>query len=58
MKNNFRRVVRYIENNPVKAGLVRMAQEWLWSSAHYRGQEGTSAKTLIHPTANRVPDKL
>ncbi len=55
-EEHFRRVVRYIENNPVKAGLVLMAPEWLWSSAHYRTQEGTSAKTLAHPTANRVPD--
>jgi len=54
-EDHFRRVVRYIENNPVKAGLVRMAAEWPWSSAHFRNQEGTSAKTLAHPTANRVP---
>src|SRR5262249_37260265 len=26
------RVRRYIENNPVKAGLVKFAKEWLWSS--------------------------
>lgn len=25
--------VRYIENNPVKAGLVTRAEEWFWSSA-------------------------
>ncbi len=25
--------VRYVENNPVKAGLVRSADEWRWSSA-------------------------
>ena len=51
------RIARYIENNPVKAGLVRMAAEWPWSSAHYRCQEGTSAKTLAHPTAGRLPEK-
>ena len=54
---HFRRVVRYIENNPVKAGLARVAAEWPWSSAHFRAREGTSQETLIHPTANRVPDK-
>jgi putative transposase len=56
-EDHFRRVVRYIENNPVRAGLVRVASEWPWSSAHYRSQEGTSAKTLSHPTADRVPEK-
>jgi REP element-mobilizing transposase RayT len=54
---HFRRVVRYIEINPVKAGLVRVAAEWPWNSAHFRDQQGTSAMTLTHPTANRVPDK-
>ena len=27
------RVIRYIENHPVKAGLCRAAEDWLWSSA-------------------------
>ena len=57
-EDHFRRVVRYIENNPVKAGLVWSAADWPWSSAHFRNQEGTSHQTLAHPTANRVPDKL
>lgn len=25
---------RYIENNPVKAGMVKQAEQWPWSSAH------------------------
>ncbi len=56
-EDHYRRVVRYIENNPVKAGLVRVAAEWPCSSAHFRNQEGTSHQTLTHPTSNRVPDK-
>lgn len=28
--------INYIENNPVKAGLVSEAKEWRWSSAFYR----------------------
>src|SRR5258708_17595925 len=56
-EEHFRRVVRYIENNPVKAGLVRAATEWPWSSAHFRSQEGTSAKSLTHPTANHAPER-
>jgi REP element-mobilizing transposase RayT len=56
-EEHYRRVVRYIENNPIKAGLVRFAAEWPWSSARFRNQEGTSHQTLIHPTSQRVPDQ-
>jgi REP element-mobilizing transposase RayT len=31
---------RYIENNPVKASLVCEPQEWPWSSARFRDQNG------------------
>ena len=31
-----RRIVEYIENNPVKAGLVGEGAEYLWSSARER----------------------
>lgn len=31
---------RYIENNPVKAGLVRTAKDWPWSSARFRDENG------------------
>jgi putative transposase len=30
------RIVRYIERNPVRAGLCSSAEEWLWSSANSR----------------------
>ena len=30
------RTRRYIERNPVKAGLAKHPEEWLWSSAHAR----------------------
>lgn len=36
-QEHYRRVVRYIENNPVKASLVRDKAAWNWSSARYRG---------------------
>jgi len=28
--------IKYIEHNPVRAGLVKKAEEWKWSSAHAR----------------------
>jgi type I restriction enzyme R subunit/putative DNA methylase len=31
---------RYIENNPVKALLVREPAEWPWSSARFRDKYG------------------
>jgi len=54
-ETHFGRVVRYIENNPVKAGLVKTKEEWLWSSARYRSRADLSARTLTHPGAQRVP---
>ena len=32
-EGQFVRIKNYIENNPVKAGLVAKAEDWLWSSA-------------------------
>ncbi len=51
---HFRRVIRYIENNPTKAGLTRAPVDWLWSSAHYRGQPGEVVPVLTHPTPQRT----
>lgn len=31
---------KYIESNPVKAGLVKAARDWLWSSARFRDENG------------------
>jgi REP element-mobilizing transposase RayT len=38
-----RRVISYIENNPTKAGLAKIATEWRWSSAKFRNQHGDLA---------------
>jgi REP element-mobilizing transposase RayT len=37
---HFNAVVRYIHGNPVKAGLGRRAEDWPWSSAGVRGEQG------------------
>src|SRR5205823_3144708 len=34
------RAVRYTENNPIKAFLVREPREWPWSSARWRDEFG------------------
>lgn len=35
---HLKRAIRYTENNPVKACLVRAPREWLWSSARHRDE--------------------
>jgi putative DNA methylase len=35
-EEHFGKAVRYIENNPVKAGLTKLPEEWLFGSAHFR----------------------
>lgn len=42
----FSRIVRYIENNPVKAGLVDAPENWKWSSAAERKRRGVLG---VHP---------
>src|SRR5579864_6452537 len=42
-------VLRYIERNPVRAGLVEQAQDWRWSSA----AAGRGATPVLH--AGPVP---
>jgi putative transposase len=44
----FSRIVRYIEANPVRAGLVNCAEEWPWSSANTRFR---SEKVMDLPTS-------
>lgn len=46
-----RTAVRYIENNPVKAGFVREAKDWPWSSARFRDEFGR----LKYPDAQSRP---
>ena len=37
-QNHFDKTLRYIENNPVNAGLCSQAEDWSWSSAYWRKQ--------------------
>jgi len=41
-ENEFYRIIAYVENNPVKAGLAGRPEEWRWSSAHERVRRGWS----------------
>lgn len=48
--------LRYVTLNPVRAGLVRRAQDWRWSSAraHLKGADDGLTRTA--PAFDRVPD--
>jgi len=48
--------VRYVELNPVRAGLVERAEQWPWSSAsaHLRGRDDKLVK--VKPMLDRVAD--
>jgi putative transposase len=39
-EGEFYRIIAYIENNPVKAGLASRPEAWRWSSAHVRLKRG------------------
>ena len=39
-EEHFRKAIRYIEANPVKAALVHAPAEWEWSSARFRDEYG------------------
>jgi REP element-mobilizing transposase RayT len=55
-EDHLRRVVHYIENNPVKASLAKCSEAWPWSSARYRSKADLAGRTLTHPGADRVSD--
>ena len=48
-------VLRYIERNPLRAGLVSQAADWLWSS-HRWWQSGGQPAFLYPTSAVRSPD--
>jgi putative transposase len=47
---------RYVALNPVRAGLVKRAQDWRWSSARAQLGLGHDAITDVAATRERVPD--
>jgi len=46
---HFLQVVRYIERNPLRAHLVKTAQEWRWSSLWIRDNNTKKQKELLDP---------
>jgi putative transposase len=48
--------VRYVENNPVKAGLVAQAEDWRWSSARAHILGGSDGLTDVDAIGRHVPN--
>jgi putative transposase len=49
-------VLRYVERNPLRAGLVERAEPWRWSSlAHRRAGELDRVRPLLHPWPVPLP---
>jgi len=50
----FYRCVRYVEQNPVRAGLVKNASKWKWSSAtaHLKGKD--DGFVMVKPMLERI----
>ncbi len=48
-------VMRYVERNPVRAGLIEQAESWRWSSAWSRRQRRERPLWLATPESRRLP---
>lgn len=48
-------VLRYVERNPLRAGLVTRAEEWAWSSLACRTDESEPAARRLHPGPLPLP---
>jgi putative transposase len=44
-------VLRYVERNPLRAGLVEHAEDWIWSSLAWRGTSKRPAMLAPWPVA-------
>jgi putative transposase len=49
-------VLRYVERNPLRAGLVRKATNWRWSSLGKRHAEDERVLPLLHPWPIPMPE--
>jgi putative DNA methylase len=45
-EEHFRKAMHYIENNPVKDGLAKSPEEWIFCSAHHRSAGGSPASSV------------
>lgn len=48
--------VRYVELNPVRAGLCKSPEEWRWSSVHAHLRGADDSLVIVEPMLRRFPD--
>ena len=48
-------LIRYVEQNPLRAKLVKRAEDWQWGSLYRRTKGTTKAKKLLDPLPTRLP---
>jgi putative transposase len=48
--------VRYVELNPVRAGLCERAEDWRWSSVHAHLHDAPNGLVTTAPMRQRIPD--
>ena len=54
---HFYAVARYVERNPVRANLVKRAENWLWSSAGIRHSGPSEMQRLLAKWPIALPKK-
>jgi len=52
----FYQLMKYVEQNPLKAGLVKRAQDWHWGSLWKREKGAEKEKSLLAPWPMDLPD--
>jgi REP element-mobilizing transposase RayT len=52
---HYEKVIAYIEENPVKAGLAKIKTDWLWSSAKFRHPGSAAVSAASCPGSAGVP---
>jgi len=53
----FLQVCRYVERNPIRAGLVERIEQWKWSSLYIREKGKQDHRKLLSPWPLDIPDK-
>jgi putative transposase len=48
-------LIRYVEQNPFRAGLVKKAQDWLWSSLYIRNYGTSGQKKILDELPTELP---
>lgn len=48
-------LIRYVEQNPLRAKLVKRSEDWRWGSLYWRTKGTTKERKLLAPLPTRLP---